>query len=238
MVRRAGQRPFRLSNRPRRNYIYSLQGSAIRSKHSEVDKETWVGLETANTNYFALTYADTTEYCRFNSDEIRKPYGIFKERLGPETNTRQTSYIVRLEEPVELLESYYENLKVKTADSDNELTLSVLSGNQQKGADFLNKLLQIYGGQYPIFGHEHESPENAMLWNKKFTMLEKPENNVVYASISTFWIYTIALICGFLIVAWVRIVQDPRKYVLHPGLLTLPRLFDRIYGRFAVKQID
>lgn len=73
---------------------------------------------------------------------------------------------------------------------------------------------------------------------KKFTVLEKPENNVEEASVSSFWVYTIALLAGLFIPISRAMAKRSGEYVLSVDLFNLPKLVDRINHRFALKHME
>lgn len=95
------------------------------------DNETWLRLEVQGANSVTLANGDTATYYDFNKP-VNESYGKFKIVHTPGTEYQQASYIVRIENPVRLLEQYYNGLRVKTTGDDNMLTVSVLSGSSKK----------------------------------------------------------------------------------------------------------
>ncbi len=218
-------------------YGDSLYARLIFAGHHYADTETWLRLEVQGANSVTLTHEDTTAYYEFNK-HVNESYGKFKIAHSPGTAYQQASYIVRIENPARLLEQYYNSLRVKNAGDDNAITVSVLSGNSKKGADFINKLLQLYDGGHRNTSSRLANISDAVISAKKITVLEKPEINVEAASISSFWIYTVALLAGLFIPLSRKITRRSGEYVLSVKLLNVPKLVDRINHRFAFKPMD
>ncbi len=219
-------------------YGDSLYTKLVFARNRYANTETWLGLEVQGENSVALTHGDTSAYCEFNQP-VKESYAKFKIVHNPGNQYHQASYIVRIEDPIRLLDQYYNSLRVKTADDDNTITVSVLSGNPKKGTDFINKLLQLYdGGHHPVTSSQMANASGTIITAKKFTMIERPENNAEMASINPFWIYTVALLAGLFIPLSRKITIGPEKYNLPSGLYNLPKLVDRINHRFAVKQME
>src|SRR5579872_943969 len=95
--------------------------------------EAWLRLELQGANFVTLAHGDTAAYCEFNKP-VNEFYGKFKIVHKPGNEYQKASYIVRVENPVRLLELYYNSLRVKAAGDNNTITVSVLSGNPKKGA--------------------------------------------------------------------------------------------------------
>jgi len=219
-------------------YGDSLNARLIFAGHHYADTETWLRLEVQGANFVTLTHEDTAAYFEFNKP-ANESYGKFKVVHNPGNKYQQASYIVRIENPVRLQEQYYNSLRVKIAGDDNTITVSVLSGNSKKGADFINKLLQLYdGGNHNGPSYRLASTAGAGISGKKITILEKAENNVEVASINPFWIYALALLAGLFVPLSRTITSRLSEYVLPAYLFNLPKLVDRINHRFAIKQID
>jgi hypothetical protein len=219
-------------------YGDSLYARMAFANNHYADTESWLSMEVQSANSVALTHADTSAYYEFNKP-VSEPYGKFKLVQNTRGENNEVSYIVRIENPTRLLEQYYNSLRVKTADDDNTLTISVLSGNPQKGADFINKLLQLYdGGNHAVLATLRSNAGSAVIEAKKFSILERPETNAEDASISPFWIYIISLLAGLSIPLSRKIKAQPEKYVIPVGLFNLPKLVGRINHRFVVKQME
>jgi len=223
-----------------RKEIYgdSLSAKLVFVHNRYASTETWLGLEVQGANSITLTNGDTSTYFEFNR-LVNRSYGQFKIVHDPGTNYQQASYTVRIEDPIRLLDQYYNSLRVKTTGDDNTITISVLSGNPKKGADFLNKLLQLYDGSHPaVTSSRLANTGAAIISGKKFTVIERPENNVEEASVSPVWIYIIAILAGLFIPLSREITRRSEGYVLPVDIFNLPKLVDRINHRFAVKQME
>jgi hypothetical protein len=219
-------------------YGDSLNAKLVFARNRYANTETWLGMEVQGANSIVLTNGDTSAYLEFNNP-MKESYGRFKIIHNPGDQYQQAAYIVRIEDPLRLLEQYYNSLRVKIADNDNTITVSVLSGNPKKGADFINKLLQLYdGGNHAVTSPRLASTGGAIIAGKKFTLIEKPENNAEEASINSFWIYAIALLAGLCIPLSREITRRPVGYMLPAGLFNLPKWAGRINHRFAVKQME
>ena len=219
-------------------YGDSLDARLIFAGQHYAETETWLRLEVDGANSVTLANGDTAAYYEFNKP-VNESYGKFKIVHHPGTAYQQASYIVRIENPVRLLDQFYNSLRVKNAGDDNVITVSVLSGNPKKGADFINKLLQLYnGGHHNTASYRLASTTGAALSGKKFTVLEKPENNVEEASVSSFWIYATALLAGLFIPLSRMFTKRSGEYILSVHLLNAPKLVVRIDHRLAVKQME
>ena len=219
-------------------YGDSLYARLVFPGHHYGDAETWLRLEVQGANSVILANGDTAAYYEFNKP-VNESYGKFKILHNPGAEYQQAAYIVRVENPVRLLEQYYNSLRVKTTGADNAITVSVLSGDPKKGADFINKLLHLYnGGRHNVPSSRLASTSGASISGGKFTVLEKPESNVEEASVSPFWIYTIALLAGLFIPLSRKFTKRSGEYVLSIDLFNLPKLVDRINHRFAFRQME
>ncbi len=204
-------------------YGNSLCARLVFAGYRYTNTETWLRLEVQGANSVTLTHGDTSAYNEFNKP-VNEFYGKFKIVHNQRAEYQHASYIVRIENPVRLLERYYNSLRVKTTGDDNTITVSVLSGNPKKGADFINKLLQLYdGSQRNIASYRLASTTGTGISAEKFTVLEKPENNAEEASVSPFWIYTIALLAGLFIPLSRKIANRSGTYVLSIDLNNLAR---------------
>jgi hypothetical protein len=205
-------------------------------RHYQNRSEKWLRLDVTSEDFVTLTDGDTTAYFEFNNP-VNASYGKFKVVHGAVNKYLQASYVIRLEDPARLLDQYYNDLQLNA--DDNTLTVSILSGNAKKGADLINKLLQLYGSSHhALTSNNLAEAGGSAISNKKFTVLEKPENNVESASISSFWIYFIAALAGLLIPVSRNVIRNYKGYALPARTFNLPKLVDRIHHGFAIKQID
>jgi hypothetical protein len=199
------------------------------------DDEVWLDLKLTGTNSFMLAHVDTVAYHEFN-EPIREWYGTFKVVHRPGAQYRQASYTVRLDDPAKLYDQYYNNLRAET-EGDDGATISIVSGNPQKGAYFLNKLLQLYGaGKHSASRHSYTklSSENTA---GRITILEKPENNIESAGISSFWIYSVALLIGLLIPVGRSAINRHGANIPWFKLVRAQNMSSPIAPRVTVKQL-
>jgi hypothetical protein len=191
--------------------------------------DTWLQLEVSDDNSYSLSDQDTTAYHTFGQP-VHESFGNFKMVRRPAGNHEQGTYTILLEDPSKQLETYYDNLKV-AADDDNTVTLSTISGNPRKGAAFLDKLLEIYGGKSP--------DRHGDLVNSKFMLVEKPQDNFESITTSPIWFYILALLAGFAIPLGIPMLKKPRRNRLPSWAFTLPKLVDHvIQNGFVMKQAD
>lgn len=183
------------------------------------DGEVWLNLEVTGRNSFTLTHVDTTAYHAFNKP-VHEWYGNFKVVHRPGTAYSQASYIVRLDDPAKLSDQYYNNLRVETI-GDDGVSISIVSGNAQKGIDFLNKLVQLYSGSRHSKSHHAYSASNAA---GAVTILENPENNVESAGVSSFWIYLMALLAGLAIPVGWSVWNDRGTHTLRAKLFGISKM--------------
>jgi hypothetical protein len=80
------------------------------------------------------------------------------------------------------------------------------------------------GGYHSVSRYGRARTEGAEVSNGRFAILEKPENNVEPASISSFWIYTLALFTGLLIPVSREITRNFRGYILPADLFNCQNL--------------
>jgi len=196
------------------------------------DGEVWLNLEVTGKNSFTLTHVDTTAYHEFNKP-VHEWYGNFKVVHRPGTAYSQASYIVRIDDPVKLNDQYYNNLRVETI-GDDGVSVSIVSGNAQKGIDFLNKLVQLYGaGKHSKFHHAY-SGANA---TGAVAILEKPENNVESVGMGSFWVYLMALLAGFAIPAGWSVWNDRGTNTLSAKLLNISKTIRHSLRPLATRQL-
>ncbi len=158
-------------------YGDSLYTRLVFAGRHYTDTETWLRLEVQGAGSVTLANGDTAAYYEFNKP-VNESYGKFKIVHNPGTEYQQASYIVRIENQARLLEEYYNSLRVKTTGDDNTVTVSVLSGSPKKGADFINKLLQLYDGDHHnVSAYRLASTAGTNISGKKFTIIEKLEKN-------------------------------------------------------------
>jgi hypothetical protein len=193
-------------------------------------------MDMDGSNTITVTHIDTAAYYEFNKP-IHESYGDFRIIRKANNDQRSTSYLVKLDDPVSLLEQYSGNLHLDADDADGWLTLSIVAGNPAKGVAFLNKVLQLYKNDH-YSGSRFASNSYTARLHEPITILERPENNIELASMHPFWVYTLALLAG-LAIPFGRIgIKYARREQLSPGALGLPKLVTRIHHRFAIRQMD
>jgi hypothetical protein len=109
----------------------------------DTDRDTWLELSTTGRQ-LELTDDDTVSYPKFN-ELISGAFGKFVMVRNPGYNARVKDFLIKLNAPDRLLDQYYNDLDAEPDNRTNILTVSLLSGNPQKGSDFLNTLFKIYG---------------------------------------------------------------------------------------------
>jgi len=228
LVRRAlDQLPFQASyydiNSPREEVFGSALPVRMVFDHPRSsDGEVWLNLDVTGKNSFTLTHGDTLAYHQFN-EPVHEWYGNFKVVHKPGTAYSKASYMVRLDDPAKLNDQYYNNLRVETI-GDDGVIVSIISGNAQKGIDFLNRLVQLYGSSKHSKFHHASARIAGVNAPGAVTILEKPENNVESVGIGSFWVYLMALLVGLAIPVGWSLWNDRRTNALSAKLLSISKM--------------
>jgi len=115
---------------------------------NKINTETQLELSISNDDQFTLSNNDTVSYHKFNEPNSEY-YGKFIVIKKPAFKSYDKTFIVKLDEPGQVLDQFYDKLHVEPGTTNNEVTVSVLTGNSQKGVDFLNRLLRLYAASNP-----------------------------------------------------------------------------------------
>ena len=147
------QLPFRVNYYDPKSHRREINADSLPVKFvfehfNNVDEGTSIGFDVVNNNQFTLTNGDTIAYEEFGKT-LNEFYGKFKVIHRPGDNYKNASFLFSFTDPVHLLDDYYNNLHVEPGDHGKTLAVSVLSGNPKKGAEFINKLLRLYGAAKP-----------------------------------------------------------------------------------------
>lgn len=143
-----GQLPFQASyyfaDLPEKEvYPDSSPVKLVVSNLNEGAPETWISVQVKGSKQFELTRGDTSEFYKFNTP-INESYAKFTVSQNSAVKDPDKAVNIKIESQAEVLNRFYDNLKV-TPDKENNLKLTVITGNPQKGADFLNTLFKLYG---------------------------------------------------------------------------------------------
>ena len=106
--------------------------------------ETWISLQVRGSTQFEMARGDTSEFFKFN-EPIIESYGKFTVLQNTAVKDADRLVNVKIESQATVLNRFYDNLKITRDNKGNEMTLTVLAGNAQKGASFLNTLFRLYG---------------------------------------------------------------------------------------------
>lgn len=106
--------------------------------------ETWISLEVRGSTQFEMARGDTSEFFKFN-EPIIESYGKFTVLQNTTVKDADRLVNVKIESQAAVLNRFYDNLKITRDNKGNEMTLTVVTGNAQKGASFLNTLFRLYG---------------------------------------------------------------------------------------------
>jgi hypothetical protein len=191
--------------------------------------ETWLRLD-AFQNTYAILDGDTTASHAYG-EPVHESYGDFAVLRRPAKDFKTGAFLVRLESPSKQLGEYYGNLLVSAAGDDRTISLSITTGNAKKSTAFLYKLLKQYGGT--------AVDRHGDMINSKFTLVEKPENNIEPATVSPVWFYILALAAGLAIPLGVPVLKKKRQSIVPRQVYAIPKFVDQlIQNGFVFKQAD
>ena len=127
----------------------SLPVKVLTGKNARLNTDTKLELAITSARQFQVTEDDTISSYRFN-EAINQPFGQFRVIIGPAFSLNTSPTVLKFNDESQLLENYKDNLDVETGDDGNTLLLSVKVDHPQKGIDFLNRLLQVYGDSHAL----------------------------------------------------------------------------------------
>jgi len=114
------------------------------SRLNEGAQATWISVQVKGSKQFELTRGDTSEFYKFNTP-INESYAKFTVSQNPAFKDVDKAVNIKIEPQAEVLNRFYNNLKVTPDNKENNLKVTVITGNAQKGVDFLNTLFKSYG---------------------------------------------------------------------------------------------
>jgi hypothetical protein len=234
------QLPFQASYYDERSPRDEVFGSTLRERlvfyHYKYPGDVvWMKLKDAGAGFCTLVSDDTTAYYHYNKVQDTY-YGKFSIIRRSKTDTAETTYLVRLNDPAKMLDEYYSNLNIKTDNDEGSLSISVVSGSAQKGVRLLNKMLQLYS-RGSVNSSRLANINSAALPGAKLTILEKPEDNIRSASMEPVWIYIIALFGGLVIpVSREVLMRRKKKYTFKLRTFTLPKFAERVQHHVAINK--
>jgi len=192
--------------------------------------EPWLNLDVVGKNSYTLTDEDTTAFYNFNQP-VHASFGDFTVTRRPGNTSTQASYLVRLDDADQQLDAYFKNLQIDPDRDGRSLSMSIVSGNPAKGAAFLNKLLQLYGSNTSDRNGEPIAP--------KFTLIEKPQDNVQSITLNPLWFYFLALVAGLAIPLGIPLIRKKRSRPLPSWVFTVPKMVDHVIQKgFVFRQAD
>ncbi len=112
-------------------YGDSLPVKFIFSGVDSVNTATFLELAVLSDDQFTLTNNDTLSYHKFN-DLVNESYGKFTVVKKPAFKSYDQTYIIKLNEPAQLLNQFYNDLRVKPGSRDNVIAVSALAGTPKK----------------------------------------------------------------------------------------------------------
>ena len=124
-------------------YGDSLPVKLILNRHERITYTNDLIIKSLSSHSFSIEHQDTIQFYEIN-ERVNRYYGKFRVVRGPAFTPHFQTVIVRLNEPVDMLEYYYNNLIIEPDESNKTVALSILVNNAQKGQDFLYKLLEFY----------------------------------------------------------------------------------------------
>jgi hypothetical protein len=140
---------FYNTNSPKKElYGDSLPVKFVFGGLDSVNTETSLELAISGDDQFTLTNNDTVSYHKFN-DLVNESYGKFTVIKTPFFKSRDQTLTVKLNESAQVLNQFYNSVRVEPDSRDNVITVSTLAGTSQKGVDFLNALLEVYATANP-----------------------------------------------------------------------------------------
>ncbi|MFI5161762.1 MAG: hypothetical protein ACHQHN_10830 [Sphingobacteriales bacterium] len=136
-------------NSPKKElYGDSVPGRFVFSGDNKVNFPTRLEIAVPGGNQFTLNNNDTITFHQFN-ELINEPYGKFIVEKNPLFKSPDQAFIVKLDEPGNVVDQFYKDLHVESGSQNNVMTVSILAGNSQEGVDFLNMLFRLYDRANP-----------------------------------------------------------------------------------------
>ncbi len=123
------QLPFRVNyykeNSPKTEiYGNSLPVKLVFDKSNESTYTNNLVIKSLSSHSFSIEHADTIQFYEIN-ERVNRNYGKFRVVRGPAFTSHFQTVIVRLNEPVDMLEYYYNNLVIKPDESSKTIALSI-----------------------------------------------------------------------------------------------------------------
>jgi len=129
-------------------YGDSVPARFVFSGTNKVNLPTRLEFAATSGGQYTLNNNDTITYHQFN-ELVNDYYGKFIVEKNPLFKSSDQAFIVKLDEPGNVLNQFYNNLHVEPAIGNNIMTLSITAGNSKQGIDFLNMLLRLYDAANP-----------------------------------------------------------------------------------------
>jgi hypothetical protein len=232
------QLPFKVNyykeNSPKAEiYGDSLPVELVFDKSNESTYTNNLVIKSLSSHSFSIEHEDTIQFYELN-ERINRIYGKFKVVRGPAFTPHFQTVIVRLNEPVDMLGYYYNNLVIEPDESNKIIALSILVNNAQKGQDFLNKLLELYSKSNNI-----QRGQNAPTINLgNIRIIEKPEDNIKEISPNAFLVYLLALLLGLLMPRLFTLINNQNASIMLRQWFNRQILGDKLKIWFGVRQVD
>lgn len=136
-------------NSPKKElYADSVPARFVFSGANKVNIPTRLEFAATSGGQYTLSNNDTITYHQFN-ELINEYYGKFIVEKNPLFKSSEQTFIVKLDEPGQVLDQFYNNLHVDAGIGNNTVTVSILAGNARQGIDFLNMLFRLYDAANP-----------------------------------------------------------------------------------------
>jgi len=104
-----------------------------------------ITLRANDKSQFELTQGDTSEFHKFGAP-VSESYGSFVVMFNPKTDSADKTVNVQMVPQAQVLEDFYKNYHVEAGHKEDVIQLDVVAANPKKGAEFLNAMLNAYGG--------------------------------------------------------------------------------------------
>jgi hypothetical protein len=214
-------------------YRDSLPVKLILNRHERITYANDLIIKSLSSHSFSIEHEDTIQFYEIN-ERVNHNYGKFRVVRGPAFTPHFQTIIVRLNEPVDMLEYYYNNLVIESDESNKTIALSILVNNVQKGKDFLYKLLEVYSKSNNI-----QRAQNAAIINSgNIRIIEKPGDNIKEISPNAFLVYVLALLLGLLMPRIFTLINNQNASIMHGQWFNRQTFGDKLKILFGVRQMD
>src|SRR3569833_2731276 len=174
------QLPFQASyyyaDQPKKEIYPDSSPVKVRVKSmSNIAEPVAITLRANDKHQFELTQGDTSEFHKFGTP-VNESYGTFMVTFNPKSDSADKAVNVQMLPQAQLLEEFYRNYHVGSGHKEDVVQLDLVTANPKKGADFLNAMLNLYGGS--IHKDGDDAPVTKTINTVQYDTIRKPGKNV------------------------------------------------------------